>query len=62
VSALLDIVSEARELMQAAQDEYQKAVRRARAGGHSLQEIGRAAGITKQSVSKALRREERGES
>lgn len=60
MSALLDIVAEARELREAAEREWRNAIVRARAGKHTLEEIGRAAGLKKAGVAYILKRE-RGE-
>lgn len=60
MSALLDIVAEARELRESAEANFAKAIVRARAGKHTLEEIGRAAGLKKAGVAYILKRE-RGE-
>ena len=57
MSALLDIVAEARELREAAEANFAKAIVRARAGRHTLEEIGRAAGLKKAGIAYILRRE-----
>ena len=56
MSALLEIVSELREVRDSAHAEFVKAIRRAhREGGYSGTEIARAAGLSKQRVSQILR-------
>lgn len=51
---LLDAVREARELRQAAEREWWRAVRRASEAGHSTREIGRAAGVSWTRIHKML--------
>ena len=57
MSALLEIVSEARELRDAATAELTKAIRKAsEEGRHTGSEIARAAGLSKQRVSQILKK------
>lgn len=60
-TTLLEIVSEARELRDAAEREWRNAIVRARAGRHTLEEIGRAAGLKKAGVAYVLKREKENE-
>jgi DNA-directed RNA polymerase specialized sigma24 family protein len=57
VSALLDLVSEARDLRDTANREFRRALVRANEGGHSLREIAEAAGINFSAVRGHLLRE-----
>lgn len=59
MSYLLDAVREARELRDAADREWVRALRRASEAGHSLREIGEAAGLGKTGVRYYLNRPER---
>ncbi len=60
MSALLDIVSEAREIRDVATAELVKAIRKAsEEGRHTGTEIARAAGLSKQRISQILNRNER---
>lgn len=52
VTALLDIVSEARELRDAAEEEFRRALVKAHEAGHSLRVIGGAAGMSWSNVRK----------
>lgn len=61
MSYLLDAVREARELRDAADREWIRALRRASEGGHSLREIGDAAGLGKTGVRYYLTLPERSE-
>jgi len=57
VSALLEIVSELRDVRDQAVEELRRAILRAsREGGHSGREIARAAGVSPQRVSQILNR------
>ena len=60
MSALLDAVRDAAENRASAESEFRSLLVQAQAGGHSLSEIGRACGLTKQGVRWIIRRE-RGE-
>lgn len=60
-TTLLEIVSEARTLRDEAIRELALAIVRARAGRHTLEEIGRAAGLKKAGVAYVLKREAREE-
>jgi hypothetical protein len=60
VSAFLEAVQHARELRDAAARNFRDALVRAKQEGHSLSELGRAAGLTRAGVAYLLRRE-RGE-
>lgn len=53
MSALLDIVREARDLRDSANVELRRAIIRARSQ-HTLEEIGRAAGLGKQRISQIV--------
>ena len=58
MSALLEIVSEAREIRDAATAELVRAIRRAsQEGRHTGREIARAAGMSPQRISQLLREE-----
>ena len=59
MSAFLEAVTIARELRDSAEKEFRSALVRARAH-HSMSEVGRAAGLTRQGIAYLLRRE-RGE-
>lgn len=54
--ALLEMVLEASERRQAAESDYRTALMQASAAGHSLAEIGRAAGLSRAGVAYLLRR------
>ena len=57
MSALLEIVSELRDVRDTATEELRRAILRAsREGGHSGREIARAAGVSPQRVSQILNR------
>ena len=57
MSALLEIVSELRDVRDQAVEELRRAILRAsREGGHSGREIARAAGVSPQRVSQILNR------
>ena len=58
MSAVLDAVREAAARRTWADQEFRKLLREAHGEGHSLAEIGRAAGLTKQGVRWLIRREE----
>jgi len=58
VSAVLDAVREAAQARDAADSDFRRLLREAHGEGHSLAEIGRAAGLTKQGVRWLIRREE----
>lgn len=61
MSALLDIVREARDLRDTANVELRRAIVRARSQ-HTLTEIGRAAGLGKQRISQIVNEHKREES
>jgi len=60
VSAFLEAVQHARNLRDLADRSFREALVRAKQEGHSLSELGRAAGLTRAGVAYLLRRE-RGE-
>ena len=60
MSAFLEAVSSARKLRDLANRSFREALIRAKEEGHSLSELGRAAGLTRAGVAYLLRRE-RGE-
>lgn len=61
MSALLQIVSELRDVREAAEAEFRKAIRQASRGGHTGAEIARYAGLSKQRISQLLNSQEEGE-
>ena len=56
-ATLIELVAEARELREGAERQFALAIVRARAGKHTLEEIGRAAGLKKAGVAYILKRE-----
>lgn len=54
MTALLQIVSELRDVREAAEEEFRKAIRQASRGGHTGAAIARAAGLSKQRISQIL--------